>query len=475
MRSTHAVAILLATLLVLTGGCGGGGGSSGGGGGGTGTGDSAAPLFWGLSCVATAGGAAVRLDWATADDIASPGAFTYDVYAAATSGGQNFAAPIASTGATSLVLTGADSALIAVGARVFLVVRATDAAGNQDTNQVELACTPVAPASVAFASDTAGGTGTLGDATDPFPSVQAGIAAVEGAGGGVVLVDAASGGTVYTEELSLTTTVTSIGLYGGFPRFSTLPAAPTGAQVLATRDLADRETGLSGGNAVLVGGDLITLSNSLSPTDVDGFTLRDLYTGSTPLTGTLHFTNGSHRVTGTGTLFSSEVLGASVLFGTARGIAMDVDVVRSDTELVLETPWTGPTGSAVGALRVGPTQTAVIGTDAALQISCCRFLSGALLDLDTTTVLIGSSLRLVGNSINDQGEATVELDGGCTHLRSQNNDVRFRDRPMVGGTSPVREGEVASRPRRWRPTKQSAATSCSATSSRLFAASRVWT
>ena len=60
---------------------------------------------------------------------------SYLVYAATTSGGQNFAAPAAATspGEVSALLTG-----LVPGTTYYVVVRAMDAAGNVDANSVEL-------------------------------------------------------------------------------------------------------------------------------------------------------------------------------------------------------------------------------------------------------------------------------------------------------------------------------------------------
>lgn len=369
MRHVVSGAVVLLALIGLAG-CGGGGGSSSGGTTSTST-DTEAAWFGGLKSIATAGGAAVHLSWDAADD-GPGGSVTYQVYAAATTGGHTFASPIATTSSTSIVVTSTNSGLIVENARVFFVVRSTDASGNQDQNMVELACTPVPAANVAFVSDTAGGAGTIGDPTDPFPTLQDGINAAEGAGGGVVLVDADGAGTVYTGELSISVAVTSLGLYGGFPRFSTLPVSPTGAQILATRDVAGNETALSGGTVVLADADLIQMTNGLSPTDVDGFTVRDLHAGSDPVTGTVFFTEGSHRVTGVGTDFSTDLTAGSVIVDQTTGVALDVDTVRSANELVLETPWPLPSTSGMVVERNGAIQEFIGGTDVNLQVSCCR-------------------------------------------------------------------------------------------------------
>jgi len=235
-----------------------------------------APLFRGLKGAATAGGAVVRLDWRAAEDDVTPAAqIRYEIYAAATSGGQDFDAPVATTaaGETSAILTGADSSLVAVGQTAWFVVRALDTDGMRDDNEVELAVRFVAPGSVAYVDDTADGPGTLGDSSDPFPMIQAALDAVEGAGGGIVLVSAANGGTTYGGELLVSSAgASSVALYGGFPRFAGLADA---AAILTARDVGTFTTTLSAGFADLTDEDLLRVANQFVETYVDGFTFAE--------------------------------------------------------------------------------------------------------------------------------------------------------------------------------------------------------
>jgi len=115
--------------------------------------DSTAPTFAGISTAVTAVvDAAVDLSWSPASDPSTP--ITYNIYHSTTSGGQNFAVPNETTQNTSYRVLG-----LAAQATYF-VVRASDYAGNEDTNVVELSATPTAD----LINPTFGG---LGTALDP--------------------------------------------------------------------------------------------------------------------------------------------------------------------------------------------------------------------------------------------------------------------------------------------------------------------
>lgn len=278
-RTTRPWLVLGLTLLLcgtvpLTVGCGGG--SSGGtavvGGGGGGPVPpppvSNDPAFAGVKSVAVAGPSAVQLRWDAATDDVSPGsAISYRVYAAATSGAQNFAAPLLTTaaGATSVVVTTG----LAAGTPTFYVVRAVDEAGNEDDNTVELAALPLASANVFYVESGAGGTGTL---ADPFSTVQEGVNAAEAAGGGIVLV---AGGT-YNEKVNVTVGgVSAVGIFGGFPSWATLLGADQ-ATILAARDPGANLTTLSGDGLPFAPPEgLVQVLNGGEPTFLDGFTVTE--------------------------------------------------------------------------------------------------------------------------------------------------------------------------------------------------------
>lgn len=265
--------VLVASLALGTA-CGGGGGGGGGP-----PADVLTPIFWGVQCVSTAGGPAVRLDWmAGQDNVTLPGSLRYRVFVAGTAGGQNFGAPILTTGpgATSAIVTNAHSPLIALNQRAYFVVRALDQAGNLDDNTVEVSAIPVPDAQVAFVDDTAAGPGVLGDHLQPYPTIQAAITDVETAGGGAVVVTAANGGTDYGEELTFANgAATSIGLFGGFPRLDAQPPAADGDDFLALRNKAAFPATLLATALGLSDTDFLRVVNARTPTFIDGFTFND--------------------------------------------------------------------------------------------------------------------------------------------------------------------------------------------------------
>ena len=93
------------------------------------TGDTDPPQFDGL--VSAIGGAgSATLSWDAATDESEP--ITYSVYMAESSGAQDFAAPVATTEELTIDISG-----LTICSEYFFVVRATDAAGNQESNTVE--------------------------------------------------------------------------------------------------------------------------------------------------------------------------------------------------------------------------------------------------------------------------------------------------------------------------------------------------
>ena len=123
------------------GGAGGTGGVDGGPGGSDGAGlpaDTQAPQFDGASSAAALL-SAIRLDWTAAmDDVTPASGIVYAVYQADSAGGQDFAQPtlVTQPGATSAVMGG-----LPVSSTFFYVVRARDAAGNEDGNTAEVSAT----------------------------------------------------------------------------------------------------------------------------------------------------------------------------------------------------------------------------------------------------------------------------------------------------------------------------------------------
>lgn len=267
------LAALLCCVAPLTVGCGGGGST----GGVAAVGGGAAPVpppptpvdprFAGVKSVAVAGPSAVQLRWdAATDDVSPASAISYRVYAAATAGGQNFATPLLTTaaGATSAVVTSG----LTSGAPTFYVVRAVDAAGNEEDNTVELAALPLASANVFYVESGAGGTGTL---ASPFSTIQEGVNAAEAAGGGIVLVATAT----YNEKVNVTVGgVSGVEIFGGFPSWTTLQGADQ-ATILAARDPRTHVTTITGDGLVFTPPEGLVQVLNGEPTFFDGFTVTE--------------------------------------------------------------------------------------------------------------------------------------------------------------------------------------------------------
>jgi hypothetical protein len=96
------------------------------------------PPSFGGAVSASARGTTVTVSWAPAsDNVSAEAELRYDVYRAGQAGAQDFGTPTATvTGAASAVLTGLE-----VSTTSFIVVRARDAAGNQEANTVEVSAT----------------------------------------------------------------------------------------------------------------------------------------------------------------------------------------------------------------------------------------------------------------------------------------------------------------------------------------------
>lgn len=99
------------------------------------SGDQTAPEFDGLEIMSAVADNGLALSWSAAsDDESAASDISYRVYLADASGGQDFSSPDAeiSAGTTSTTL-----ANLEYGATLYAVVRAVDAAGNEDSNQAE--------------------------------------------------------------------------------------------------------------------------------------------------------------------------------------------------------------------------------------------------------------------------------------------------------------------------------------------------
>ncbi len=238
---------------------------------------SAAPIFSGIQCIATAGGPYVRIGWRGAVDDETPVAsIVYRVFAGATPASIDWTNAIAETtaGATSILLSNSDSALIAIGARVWLGVRAFDTEGNVDPNEVAVSVIPVAPSSVAYVDQGAPSPdGVVGDSTAPFQFIQDAVAALDDISGGVILVSAEPAGTRYEERIDITEPSTlNIGLYGGFPRFDALAPGATGAEILLTRNITAFQTMIAPNGPA---DQVVRVVNQRTPTFFDGFWFVD--------------------------------------------------------------------------------------------------------------------------------------------------------------------------------------------------------
>ncbi len=113
--------------------------------------DTTPPTFSGLSG-AVATGTTIALTWTRATDpYVAPSTLVYDVYVATTSGQENFATPSFTTPAGASGFSLSNLALVTT---YYVVVRARDAYGNEDTNTIEQSATTQNTAPPAFAGLT---------------------------------------------------------------------------------------------------------------------------------------------------------------------------------------------------------------------------------------------------------------------------------------------------------------------------------
>ena len=110
-------------------------------------GDTAAPVFGGITSAVATSETAVAIGWAAAVDVTPPSRITYRVYAATVPGGEDFSVPVATvTGVETAVVTN-----LQAGIPYYFVARATDEAGNTDTNTVERTATTLDTTPPSFA------------------------------------------------------------------------------------------------------------------------------------------------------------------------------------------------------------------------------------------------------------------------------------------------------------------------------------
>ncbi|MDH4190804.1 MAG: fibronectin type III domain-containing protein [Betaproteobacteria bacterium] len=122
------------------------------------SGDATPPTFAGASSLTVLSGTSMTLGWrAATDNVTSAANMVYVIYRATTSGGQNFAAPLAITAAGALSYV--DSTATAAATKYYYVVRAKDAAGNMDSNTAEV-FGPVSFANDVYTPLMAAGTAT---------------------------------------------------------------------------------------------------------------------------------------------------------------------------------------------------------------------------------------------------------------------------------------------------------------------------
>lgn len=407
--------------------------------------DTIAPLFTGVRSVATAGGDAVSLAWDAGQDETTPEAdLRYQVFLATASGAQDFSQPLVTTspGATSVIVTGADSAAVAVGQRGYYVVRAVDGANNADANAVEVAVSPVDPSDVAFVSDAAVGAGALGDSSAPYATIQAAVNAVVGAGGGAVVVDADAGGTSYPGEVDVAASGMEISLFGGFARFAGLAPSATGADVLASRDTSAHQTVLTGvGLSVIADDDLVRIDNAGGKTCVDGFSFAgELPYTLSPLSGTLEGDSSSSYeiyVSGTGTLFESELIVGDLVQYDSEGILREVISIFDDDYMTLgrtvQTTISIPSGP--GSVASRPAAVRVANGD--MQLSGCTLSDGNTLASETPAQTSGSELQIVGNRALGSARRAFQVAGGYRKLRVQNNRLPDNVHWALGAVSPA--------------------------------------
>jgi hypothetical protein len=117
--------------------------------------DAGPPMFAGLASATADTAYSLRLVWTEANDAPNdPSTIQYRAYIGTVRGGENFATPASVTWGTSVGPTNGIVGALAPGTDYYVVVRASDRFGNEETNTVErMVHTPAAPRTISLASD----------------------------------------------------------------------------------------------------------------------------------------------------------------------------------------------------------------------------------------------------------------------------------------------------------------------------------
>jgi hypothetical protein len=121
----------------------------------------------------------------------------------------------------------------------------------------------------------------------------------------------------------------------------------------------------------------------------------------TPLTGDVTYTNGSATVTGSGTLFTSQLLNGDILVDPSTGYYLTIDQILSDTSLILLTLWPGPTETVpaykatynINAPVLWDKATLAFGTDVSIFNPGAFNLDYSLIEMLVST-LIPASVKI---------------------------------------------------------------------------------
>ncbi len=118
--------------------------------------DGSAPVFGGALSAVPTSDTSIEVRWNQAtDNLSDPSKIRYNIYTSTTSGNQNFAAPAFTSDGGALSF---NIALLAPSTQYFIVVRAVDEVGNEDTNVVEVSALTLPADPKKFISLTSMGT-----------------------------------------------------------------------------------------------------------------------------------------------------------------------------------------------------------------------------------------------------------------------------------------------------------------------------
>lgn len=111
--------------------------------------DTEAPIFNGLSSATAIGSYSASLSWSAAtDNVSAAAAIQYNAYVASSSGAQNFSTASTSVkGASDMILSGLSAA-----SDYYIVVRAQDESGNEDSNSTEIMLSTGSGTAVSFSA-----------------------------------------------------------------------------------------------------------------------------------------------------------------------------------------------------------------------------------------------------------------------------------------------------------------------------------